>query len=299
MKVQTARLNPRPPTASTSHALDSRDSETPFPQPRPLSSSTVHSQFSRVIGGHTSDPFMFKKPQPGRKNRNLPSLQRSNHLESGKPKTPSVQDDVMRDIVQGKKLFTEKERLSSPPQAHPNSPTPNLGRIVLPPIDGSPHRETPVHPNGGRNSAKQVSFRSSSASSAATNDSRKPLKDRSPYFTEPRPYTSAETPSLKNDLATRRSSTPMGTHRVGLYSRDRQTRHPQSPLMTGITGVSMSISSHPATEANASSLTSSYSHQYDGRGISPVSDEEYEGLKSPGPSNQHSQKRSKLVPSIR
>ena len=38
-------------------------------QPRPLSSSTVHSQFSRVIGGHTSDPFMFKKPQPGRKNR--------------------------------------------------------------------------------------------------------------------------------------------------------------------------------------------------------------------------------------
>ena len=50
--------------------------------------------------------------------------------------------------------------------------------------------------------------------------------------------------------------------------------------MTGITGVSMSISSHPATEANASSLTSSYSHHYDGRGISPVSDEEYEGLKS-------------------
>ena len=50
--------------------------------------------------------------------------------------------------------------------------------------------------------------------------------------------------------------------------------------MTGITGVSMSISSHPATEANASSLASSYSHQYDGRGISPVSDEEYEGLKS-------------------
>ena len=65
---------------------------------------------------------------------------------------------------------------------------------------------------------------------------------------------------------------------VGLYSRG-QPRHPQSPL-TGITGVSMSISSHPATEANASSLTSSYSHQYDGRGISPVSDEEDEGLKS-------------------
>lgn len=300
MKVQTARLNPRPPTASTSHVLDSRDSETPFPQPRPLSSSTVHSQFSRVIGGHTSDPFMFKKPQPGRKNRNLPSLQRSNHLESGKPKTPSVQDDVMRDIVQGRKLFTEKERISSPPQVHPTSPAPNLGRIVLPPIEGSPHRETPVHPNGMRNSAKQVSFlRSSSASSAATNDSRQPLKDRSRYFTEPRPYTSAETPSLKNDLATRRSSTPMGTHRmqVGLYSRG-QPRHPQSPL-TGITGVSMSISSHPATEANASSLTSSYSHQYDGRGISPVSDEEDEGLKSPGPSNQHSQRRNKLLTSIR
>ena len=85
----------------------------------------------------------------------------------------------------------------------------------------------------------------------------------------------------QNDLPTRRSSTPMGTHRnqVGLYSRG-QTRHLQSPLMTGITGVSMSISSHPATEANVSSLTSSYNHQYDARGISPVSDEEYDGLKS-------------------
>ena len=83
-----------------------------------------------------------------------------------------------------------------------------------------------------------------------------------------------------NELANRLSSTPTGTHKMqaGLYSRV-QTKHPPSPLMPSIIGVSMSISSHPATEANASSLTSSYSHQYD-RGISPVSDEEYEGLKS-------------------
>lgn len=56
-------------------------------------------------------------------------------------------------------------------------------------------------------------------------------------------------------------------------------RHAHSPL-TGITGVSMPIGTHPATEANASALTSSSSHQYDGREISPVSDEEYEGFKS-------------------
>lgn len=56
-------------------------------------------------------------------------------------------------------------------------------------------------------------------------------------------------------------------------------RHAHSPL-TGITGVSMPIGTHPATEANTSALTSSSSHQYDGREISPVSDEEYEGFKS-------------------
>lgn len=85
---------------------------------------------------------------------------------------------------------------------------------------------------------------------------------------------------LQNDTPHRRLSTPMGTHmsQGGLYSRG-QMRHTHSPL-TGITGVSMPISNHPATEANASALTSSSSHQYDGRGISPVSDEEYEGFKS-------------------
>lgn len=73
----------------------------------------------------------------------------------------------------------------------------------------------------------------------------------------------------------------MGTYTapLGMYTRG-QTRHShgQSPLT--LHGVSMPISSHPATEANASSLTSSYSQQYEGRGISPVSDEEYEVIKS-------------------
>ncbi|XP_078359550.1 protein FAM149A-like isoform X2 [Oculina patagonica] len=292
MKVQTVRLNPRAPSASTSHALDSRDTETPYTQGRPASSRSVNSQFTRGIGGHSSESFIFKNT-PFRKNRNLPSLPRSNHLESSKPKTPSTQDDVMRGIVQGRKLFTEKERLSSPPQAHANSPAPNMGRIVLPPIDGSSFRETPVHQNGGRHSAKQVSFRPSRASSAATDDSRQSYKDRSRNFVEPRPSTTAATHSLRTDITGRRMSTPMGTYTasLGMYPRG-QTRHShgQSPL-TGITGVSMSISSHPATEANASS----YSHQFDGRGISPVSDEEYDGFNSPGPSNQPSQRKNKLV----
>lgn len=60
----------------------------------------------------------------------------------------------------------------------------------------------------------------------------------------------------------------------GVYSRGH-TRHSNIPL-TGITGVSMQIGNHPANETN----TSSHSHHFDGRGISPVSDEEYDGFKS-------------------
>lgn len=297
MKVRSLPLNPRAPSASTSHVLDSREG-TPFNQARPVSSTTVNSRSTR-IGVHSSDPFMHKMT-PFKRNRNLPSIPRLTHSESSKPKTPSVQDDVMGGIVQGKKLLPEKERISSPPQtAH--SPAPYMGRnFVLPPIDGFASRETPVHHNGGRNSAKQVSFRQSRASSAATEDSRQSFKDRARNVTESsRPNTSIATHSLRNDTPHRRLSTPMGTHmsQGGLYSRG-QMRHTHSPL-TGITGVSMPISTHPATEANASALTSSSSHQYDGRGISPVSDEEYEGFKSPGPSNQHSHRRSKLVSSIR
>ncbi|KAJ7391677.1 hypothetical protein OS493_017374 [Desmophyllum pertusum] len=299
IKVRSLPLNPRAPSATTSHVLDSREG-TPYNQARPVSSSTVNSRSTR-IGGHSSDPFMHKMT-PFKRNRNLPSILRLTHLESSKPKTPSVQDDVMGGIVQGRKLFPEKERLSSPPHANSNSPAPYMGRnFVLPPIDGFTCRETPIHQNEGRSSAKQVSFRPSRASSAATDDSRQSFKERARNFAESsRPNTSAATHSLRQtDAPHRRMSTPMGTHipQGGLYSRG-QTRHSHSPL-TGITGVSMPISSHPATEANPSSLTSSSSHQYDGRGISPVSDEEYEGFKSPGPSNQHSQRRSKLVSSIR
>ena len=68
----------------------------------------------------------------------------------------------------------------------------------------------------------------------------------------------------------------METHsnQGGVYSRGH-TRHSNIPL-TGITGVSMQIGNHPANETN----TSSQSHHFDGRGISPVSDEEYDGFKS-------------------
>ena len=68
----------------------------------------------------------------------------------------------------------------------------------------------------------------------------------------------------------------METHsnQGGVYSRGH-TRHSNIPL-TGITGVSMQIGNHPANETN----TSSHSHHFDGRGISPVSDEEYDGFKS-------------------
>lgn len=298
MKVRPMPLNPRAPSASTSHALDSREG-TPFNPGRPGSSSTVISRSTR-ISQHSSDPFMHKM-MPFKRNRNLPSILRLTHPDSSKPKTPSVQDDVMGGIVQGRKLFPEKERLSSPPQAtNSNSPAPYMGRnFVLPPIDGFSSRETPVQHNGGRNSAKQVSFRQSRASSAATDDSRQSFKDRARNVTESsRPNTSIATHSLRNDTPHRRLSTPSGTHLMqGMYSRG-QMRHAHSPL-TGITGVSMPIGTHPATETNASALTSSSSHQYDGREISPVSDEEYEGFKSPGPSSQHSHRRSKLVSSIR
>lgn len=88
-------------------------------------------------------------------------------------------------------------------------------------------------------------------------------------------------------------STPLG-HQInpgGVYSRG-QTRHAHSPL-TGITGVSMPIGNHPASEAN----TASNNHQYDGRGVSPVSDEEYEGFKSEFCSLETLQSCSFLCPS--
>lgn len=73
---------------------------------------------------------------------------------------------------------------------------------------------------------------------------------------------------LQSDGPFRRMSTPSShLNQGGVYSRGH-TRHTHSPL-TGIMGVSMPISNHPASN-----------HQYDGRGISPVSDEEYEGFTS-------------------
>lgn len=296
IKIQSLPLNHRAPSATTSHVLDSREG-TPFNQGRPGSSSTVASRSTARIGGHSSDPFMHRIPQF--KRRNLPSILRLTHMESSKPKTPNVQDDVMGNFVQGKKLlFPEKERLSSPPHPSSSSPAPYnvMGKIILPPLDRFTAREATAPQNGGRNSAKHVSY--DRASSAATDRSRQSLKERNRNFagSPTRPNTtSTASHSLKGDPPHRRLSTPMETHsnQGGVYSRGH-TRHSNIPL-TGITGVSMQIGNHPANETN----TSSHSHHFDGRGISPVSDEEYDGFKSPGPSNQPSQRRNKLVSTIR
>lgn len=277
IKIQSKPLNQRAPSASISHVLESREG-TPYHPARPESSITVASRGTRStvrIGGHSSDTFMQKRAVKG---RNLPSLYRLTHLESGKPRTPSVADDVMGGIVQGKKLltFSDKDRLPSPPHPVSNSPAPYVGRnFVLPPL------------------------KNNRASSAATDHSRQSQRERVKTFAESsRPNTSSATHSLKSEVHLRRMSTPSGQHvnQGGLYSRG-QSRHATSPL-TGITGVSMPISNHPATEANTASNNMP---QYDGREISPVSDEEYDGFRSPGPSSHHSQRRNKLVhvPSIR
>ena len=79
-------------------------------------------------------------------------------------------------------------------------------------------------------------------------------------------------PLLQDEVRIRRMSTGVAS----VYSRG-QSRHAHSPL-SGIHGVSMPIVNHPASEANMAATSNN--NQYDGRGISPVSVEEYEGFKS-------------------
>lgn len=82
----------------------------------------------------------------------------------------------------------------------------------------------------------------------------------------PSPLRSSLVPSFQSEVHFRRMST--GGASVYLPG--------QSSL--GITGVSMPIGHHRASEANM--VATSHGSNYDGRGISPVSVEEYEGFKS-------------------
>ena len=85
-------------------------------------------------------------------------------------------------------------------------------------------------------------------------------------------FRSSLVPSFQSEVHLRR----MSTGGASVYLRG-QARHAHSPL-TGITGVRVPIGHHPASEANIAAT--SHSSNYDGRGISPVSVEEYEGFKS-------------------
>lgn len=265
IKIQSAHLNQRAPSASVSHypnsVLESREG-TPYHPPRPESSFTVASRSTARLGVLSSETFMHKRTV---KTRNLPSLARLTHLESIKPRTPSAPDDFMDDIVQGKKLLTstDKGRLQSPPHGLANSPAPYMVRNnVLPPLKSGPNR----------------------ASSAATeNSTRQSHRENAKESSRP-----STTYTLKDEVRIRRMSTGVAS----VYSRG-QSRHAHSPL-SGIHGVSMPIVNHPASEANMAATSNN--NQYDGRGISPVSVEEYEGFKSPAPSSHHVQRRGKLVP---
>lgn len=269
IKILPAHLNQRAPSASISHypnsILESREG-TPYHPPRPESSFTVASRSTARISGLSSETFMHKRTL---KTRNVPSVLR---LESIKPKTPAALDDVMDNIVQGKKLLTSSDKgsLSSPLHTLAQSPAPYMVRNnVLPPLKSGSNR----------------------ASSAATENSTSRESHREKVKESSRPNT---THTLKSEVHLRR----MSTGGASVYLRG-QARHAHSPL-TGITGVSMPIGHHPASEANMAAT--SHSSNYDGRGISPVSVEEYEGFKSPASSSHHVQRRTgKLVqvPSFR
>ncbi|KAK3726312.1 hypothetical protein QZH41_012723, partial [Actinostola sp. cb2023] len=203
MMIKSLALQHRAPSAAAIHPADSREG-TPFIQGRPGSSSTVASRISRF--GRSSDHFMHRLASA--KARRNPAGQRLAPLERERPKTPNTQEDVKCEIVRGTKLLTSGERLTSPP--HPltaSSPQPWGARNgTLPPLERTAtYADTtaavstilsntsttgsaqPVHP--ARSSAKvKVSF-NVRASSAATDDSRRSLRERAPVFADSRPNT--------------------------------------------------------------------------------------------------------------
>ncbi|XP_031562335.1 protein FAM149B1-like [Actinia tenebrosa] len=284
MMIKSLALQHRAPSAAAIHPIDSREG-TPYIQGRPGSSSTVASRMSRF--GRVPDNFLNRMASA--KTRRNPASQRLAPLERERPKTPNTQEDVKCEIVRGTKLLPGGERLTSPP--HPlntSSPQPWGARNgTLPPLErtvsygestaavstlvsasttGSSNQT--LH-SAARSSAKAKVHFNVRASSAATDDSRRSLRERAPVFSESRPNTThsfrTDTPSANAN--NRRLSTPMNNfnHSRGVLGTNRQ------PLdLGGITGVSMSISAGPP----GSDLHTSHSgHHGDSRGISPISDE--------------------------
>ncbi|XP_048578272.1 protein FAM149B1 isoform X2 [Nematostella vectensis] len=267
MMIKSLALQHRAPSAATFHTLESREG-TPYIQARPGSSSTVASRISK-FGGKMSEHVLYRL-QSARTKRN-PTSQRLVPLDRERPRTPNPQEDVKSEIVRGTKLFTGNDRLSSPP--HPlnaSSPQPWGARNgTLPPLDRTVTYAESISPipsgassNPARSSAKAKVHFNVRASSAATDDSRRSLREKVPSFSEARPNT---THSFRTDTpgTNRRLSTPMSNHNRGVLS----SRQPLD--LGGITGVSMSITAgHPSNEH-----APTQSQHGDGRNASPVSDD--------------------------
>ncbi|CAB3978999.1 Hypothetical predicted protein [Paramuricea clavata] len=231
---------------------------TPVCQTRPGSSSAIMSRNSmgRILSWRNSDHHINPRMSSARTLKRNPSL-RLQPID--RSKTPAFQEsDVIGEGVRGTKLVPGSE-----PSPNPTSTSPQLWGArngTLPPIDKSEYLET--RPRGSAKTKVQFNLR---AASAATDDSRKSLKEKGTSLIDSRPNT---THSFRppESSPTRRHSTPMGTvsgptsqlRPAGSFGYSGQS------MVTGITGVSMPISNyHPSTEHGIQGHQQLYYHMED------------------------------------
>ncbi|XP_028396996.1 protein FAM149B1-like [Dendronephthya gigantea] len=233
---------------------------TPVCQTRPESSSAImtRSSLGRLLSWRNSDQHINSRMSSAKTLRRNPSL-RLQPID--RSKTPALQEnDGIGEGVRGTKLVTGSERLPSP---NTTSTSPQLWGArngTLPPIDKSEFLDT--RPRGSAKTKVHFNLR---AASAATDDSRKSLKDKGAALIDSRPNT---THSFRppETSPTRRHSTPMG----GVSGPGGQLRPAGSfgysgqSMVTGITGVSMPISNyHPSTEHGIQGHQQLYYHVED------------------------------------
>ena len=233
---------------------------TPVCQTRPGSSSGIMSRNSmgRSLTWRNSEHHINSRMSSARTlKRNLPL--RLQPID--RSKTPAFQEsDVIGEGVRGTKLVPGSERLPSPSTTSTSPQLWGARNGTLPPIDKTEFLE-PL-PRGSAKTKVQFNLR---AASAATDDSRKSLKEKGTLLVDSRPNT---THSFRppESSPTRRHSTPMGTV-SGAASQLRPAGsfgYSGQSMVTGITGVSMPISNnHPSTEHSIQGHQQLYYHMED------------------------------------
>jgi len=248
MQIKQLQLNHRSPSAAALHNTNESRGGTPLTATRPGSSNIPSS--SHLIKWRSSD---IRQASAKQYNRSIPRHKQLVPLD--RAKTPSIQDTnfLIGEGLKGTRLSMGNDRSFSPLMSS-STPTPwGSKNGALPPLDKAANDLTDgreAQPNRSTMKPSKVSF-SVRASSAATNDSRRSIKDRPAVFSDSRPNT---THSFRQVDPTggqsRRLSTPMtGLSVTGPHLRTMGSfGYNKEPLgmVPVITGVSMNINPlHP------------------------------------------------------